>query len=131
MSVVSHKEYGGGGANGDYGVRRSAKANTASLEPPGSRVLVHVLPFPAGRTHGSGEDGMSALLHCLVVKVGLIVMCAFLPSSHSVLRHTFLTYLVGFEGEIREHNFTFFALNSGSCGDWSCDHSPLRPPQFR
>lgn len=63
MSVVSSKEYGGRGANGDYGVR-SAKANAASPQSPGSCVLVPVLPFPAGRSHSSGEDGMSALPTC-------------------------------------------------------------------
>lgn len=53
-----------------------------------------------------------ARLNCLVVKVGLTVIGAFLPSRpHSVPRHTLLTHFFGFEGEILGHNFIFFALS--------------------
>lgn len=47
---------------------------------PGSPVIVRVLPSPIGCTHGSIEDAVSveykmALLNCLVMRVGFIVMC--------------------------------------------------------
>lgn len=64
---------------------------------PGSPVIARVLPSPTACTHSNIEDSGSveykmALLNCLVMRVGFIVMSrAFLPSSYSVLRHTFLT----------------------------------------
>lgn len=56
---------------------------------PGSPVVVSGLPFPAGCTHSSVEDAVSAeykmaLLNCSVMRVGFMVICAFLASPHSV-----------------------------------------------
>lgn len=46
----------------------------------GSPVIVSGLPFPAGCTHSNVEDAVSAeykmaLLNCLVMRVGFMVMC--------------------------------------------------------
>lgn len=61
---------------------------------PCSHVVGSVLP-PAGCTPSMEkvECLMNIVWHYgIVVKVGLTVIGAFLPSPHSVLRHTLLTY---------------------------------------
>lgn len=93
-------------------MRGSAEAKAASLFSCGGECTAPCRLHPS-----HGEGGMSveyniARLNCLVVKVGLTVIGAFLPSCpHSVPRHTLLTHFFGFEGEILGHNFIFFALS--------------------
>lgn len=96
---------------GDCGVRSSAEANAVSLFSCGECTA----PCRLHTSHGEGSMSLEytmARLNCLVVKVGLIVVGAFLPSPHSVPRHTLRTYFFGFEGEILGHNLIFFALSS-------------------
>lgn len=82
-----------GGADGRQEVRSSIKANPASLgATPGSPVT------PRGCIQGSTENKVPveyemALLYCCSDEGGfyyrmcIIVVCAFLPSPHCVLRH--------------------------------------------